>query len=78
MLGLPSILSLFRNEVNKFNDTRPRILDEIKITLKSHFCRKNVTSLSLCMSKRFPKIYEPLVVYRFIALRYFTPKRNIT
>ena len=31
MLGLLSILSLFRN------DTRARILDSIKITLKSHF-----------------------------------------
>ena len=50
MLG---ILSLFRNEFNKFNNTRARILDsilsyEIKMTLKSHFCRKNVIILSLC------------------------------
>ena len=29
MLGLPSILSLFRNEFNKFNNTRARILDSI-------------------------------------------------
>ena len=27
MRGLPSILSLFRNEFNKFNNTRARILD---------------------------------------------------
>ena len=27
--GLPSILLLFRNEFNKFNDTRLRILDSI-------------------------------------------------
>ena len=29
MIGLPSILSLFRNEFNKFNDTRARLLDSI-------------------------------------------------
>ena len=27
MRGLPSILSLFRNEFNKFNDTGARMLD---------------------------------------------------
>ena len=45
MRGLPSILSLFSNEFNKFNNTRARMLDSIyhmlKI-LKSHFSRKNV------------------------------------
>ena len=29
MRGLPSILSLFRNEFNKFNKTRARVLDSI-------------------------------------------------
>ena len=29
MQGLPSILSLFRNEFSKFNDTRARMLDSI-------------------------------------------------
>ena len=29
MLGLPSILSLFRNEFNKINKTRARMLDSI-------------------------------------------------
>ena len=29
MLGLPSILSLFRNKFNKFNNTRARKLDSI-------------------------------------------------
>ena len=50
MRGLPSILSLFRNEFNKFNDTRARMLDSIyhmTNTLKSHFWRKNVIILSL-------------------------------
>ena len=27
MRGLPSLLSLFRNEFNKFNNTRARMLD---------------------------------------------------
>ena len=48
MRCLPSILSLFCNEFNKFNNTRARMLDSIyhmivsKITLKSHFCHINV------------------------------------
>ena len=45
MRGLPSILSPFRNEFNKFNKTRVRMLDSIyhmTNTLKSHFWRKNV------------------------------------
>ena len=44
MRGLPSILSLFRNEFNKFNNTRARMLDSIYHminTLKSHFLHKN-------------------------------------
>ena len=40
MRGLPSILSLFRNEFNKFNNTRARMLDSIYHMIKSHFCRK--------------------------------------
>ena len=33
MRGLPSILSLFRNEFNKFNNTRVRMLGSIVISL---------------------------------------------
>ena len=40
MRGLLSILSLFLNELNKFNNTIARMLDSIKITLKSHCCCK--------------------------------------
>ena len=52
MRGLPSILSLFRNKFNKFNNTRARMLDSIYhmavVTLKSHFCqKKNVIVLSV-------------------------------
>ena len=51
MRGLPSILSLFRNEFNKFNNTRTRLLDSfyhMTNTLKSDFWRKNDIILSLC------------------------------
>ena len=54
MRGLPSILSLFRNEFNKFNNTRARMLDSIyhmTNTLKYHFWRKNVIFLSLCAQR---------------------------
>ena len=40
MRGLLSILSLFRNEFNKFNNTSAQMLDSIYQTLKSNFCRK--------------------------------------
>ena len=53
MRGLPSILSLFRNEFNKFNNTRARarMLDSIYHMIKYHFCRKNVIILSLCAQR---------------------------
>ena len=45
MRGLPSILSLFRSEFYKFNNTRARMLHvdfiyHMTNTLKSHFWRK--------------------------------------
>ena len=51
MRGSPNIFSLFRNEFNKFNNTRAGMLDSIyhmTNTLKSHFWHKNVILLSLC------------------------------
>ena len=54
MQGLPSILSHFSNEFNKFNNTRARKLNSIyhmTNTLKSHFWRKNVIILSLCTQR---------------------------
>ena len=54
MRGLPSILSLFRNEFNKFNNTRARMLDSIyhmTNTLKSYFGSKHVMILSLCTQR---------------------------
>ena len=58
MRGLPSILSLFRNEFNKFNNTGARMLDSIyhmTNTLKSHFWLKNVIILSLCMQRCYER-----------------------
>ena len=51
MRGLPSILSLFRNEFNKFNNTRARMLDSILSYdkyFKTSLWRKNGIILSLC------------------------------
>ena len=39
MRGLPSILSLFRNKFNEFNNTGARMLDSIYyMTLRLHYC----------------------------------------
>ena len=60
MRGLPSILLLFCNDFNKFNNTGARMLDSIyhmTNTLKSHFWCKNVIILSL-QSGRVVKAYE--------------------
>ena len=56
MRGLPSILSLFRNEFNKFNNTRARMLDSIyHMTLKlienRIFWRENVKILPYFMQR---------------------------
>ena len=37
MRSFPTILSLFRNELNKFNNTRTRMLDSIYHMTLSHF-----------------------------------------
>ena len=51
MRGLPSISSLFRNEFNKFNNTRARMLDSIYHMTLRLFSRKNVIILSLCTQR---------------------------
>ena len=63
MRGLLSILSLFRNEFNKFNNTRARMLDSVyhmTNSLKSHFRRKNVMILSLCTQRCMDVITFPV------------------
>ena len=60
MRGLSSILFLFRNKFNKFNNIRARMLDSIyhmTNTLKSHFWRKNVIILSLCAQQCYGRRY---------------------
>ena len=83
MGGLPRILSLFCNKFNKFNKTKSTkvrfyLSYDVKITLKSHFCCKNVIVLSLCTICndvmdviRFPKICNSLVVNRFYCMALF-------
>ena len=59
MRGLSSILSLFRNEFYKFNNTRARMLDSVyhmTNTLKSHFWRKNVIILSLYTQRCYGRL----------------------
>ena len=55
MPDLLSMLYLFRNEFNKLNK-RTRM----KITMKSHFCLKNVIILSLCTQRSYGRITFPL------------------
>ena len=56
---------------------------DIKITLKSHFCRKNNIILSLCMQRCYGrhndsrKSIHHLWSINFIAWGYFTPRRYI-
>ena len=62
MRGLPSILLLFRNEFNKFNNTGARMLDSIyhmTTTLKSQFWRKDVIILSLCTQRCYGRQHFP-------------------
>ena len=76
MRGLSNILSLFRNEFNKFNKTGARILNSIYhmtlIYLKSHFWHKHVNICHLirnvimaAIMSRY-QICKPLVVYRVL------------
>ena len=47
--ALPSILSVFPNEFNEFNNTGTRMQDSIyHMTLKSHFISKFCTKTSRC------------------------------
>ena len=61
--GLPSILSLCRNEFNKvkYKSTNVRLYLSygIKITLKSLFCNKKVIILSLYMQRFMDVITFP-------------------
>ena len=69
MRGLPSILSLFRNAFNKFNNTRARMLDSIyhmTNTLKSHFWRKKRYNFVIMYATLLFDIYYKKVNFLFI------------
>ena len=62
MRGLPSILSLFRSEFYKFNNTRARMLDSIyhlTNTLKSYFWRKNYNFVILYATLLWTSQHSP-------------------
>ena len=70
--GLPSILSLFRNQFDKLNykiSCLILLIHDIMNTLKYHFWHKNVIILSLCTQcyygrhNVFRLSVKPLVVY---------------
>ena len=89
MRGLPIILSFFRNEFNKSNNTEARMFYsishnyDIKITLKSHFLSKYVFILSLCKQRCYGRhnVSRKSVIHycfiNFIAWRYCTPRRDV-
>ena len=63
MRGLPSILSLFHNEFNKFNknmstNVRFYLSYDINIIMKSYFWRENVKSF--CHERHFLALPETL------------------
>ena len=62
MRGLPSILSLFRNEFNKFNKTRARMLDSIYHMTLRILCNlisgvKSVIMLLICTQRCYGSHY---------------------
>ena len=71
MRGLLSILSLFLNEFNKFNNTRARIIDSfyhMTNTLKSHFWRKNVINCHYVRNVVMYVITFPVNLYTTLVL----------
>ena len=62
MRGLPSILSLFRNEQYRSTNVRFYLSYDIKITFKSHFWRKNVIILSLCTQRCYGRHMSNVVM----------------
>ena len=88
MRGLPSILSLFRNEFNKFKNTGARIIHSTyHMTLRLLWYHisvvKNIIILSLCTQRCHGghnvsrKSVNHLWFIDFIAWRYYTLKRDV-
>ena len=67
MRGLPSILSLFRNEFNKFNNTLARMLDSIYHMITSHFCRKKRYDFVITVGTQ--RAYFELKYFKIVKMR---------
>ena len=57
MRGLPSILSLFRNEFNKFNNTGARMLDSKYLSYDKYF------EISFLALKRFNFVIMDVITF---------------
>ena len=70
--GWPKILSLFRNEFNKFNYIGERLSHDIKIILKSHLWCENVKILPSFTHRyngpHYVTFCKPIVVNRFYCI----------
>ena len=78
MRGLPSILSLFRNEFNKFNNTRARMLDSIYYMANSYFYNFVIMYATLFWASLLSrKSINHWWFIDFIAWRFFTPRRDV-
>ena len=70
MRGLPSILSLFRNKFNKFNNAWAQMLDSIyhmmlKFVEIGILVWKHLRDVVMSVIHNVTKFCKPLVVYRF-------------
>ena len=66
MRGLPSILSLFCNEFNKFNKTRPRMLDSIYHYTPANFVCGGYTVFTLSVRASVCACVRPSVTFCFL------------
>ena len=56
MCGLPSISSLFRNEINKFNNTGAQMLDSI-YHMSSHSLKNHIFGVKTSILSSFTQLY---------------------
>ena len=81
MRGLLTILSLFRNEFNKFNNTGARMLDSfyhrtLKL-LRTHIFGVNMSKHGLLLHNAIMWFID-FIAWCYIALRrYITPRRDV-
>ena len=71
------------NLIIQEHEVRFYLTYDIKITLKSHFCRKNIIILFLCTQRCYGRhnVSRKSINHQwfidFIAWRYFTPRRGV-